>query len=181
MEVAQVAQFEIRENRQGEFPWQLRARGKVIARSPRAYETKRLCRRSIAVVKALASRPPDRHFDIRRDQQGRFQWRLRLKRDRGFALSPREGYGTRRACTQAIEEVRRVAPEAPVKDLTQPPPNRPPEACFTVTPEGGQAPLQVFLDASCSTDPDGTIVSYEWDFDASASTDPDGTILVRTG
>lgn len=39
-----------------------------------------------------------------------------------------------------------------------------PAAWFSVTPESGLSPLQVFLDASSSEDPDGSIVSFEWDF-----------------
>jgi PKD repeat protein len=40
-----------------------------------------------------------------------------------------------------------------------------PTASFTVTPDAGAAPLSVHVDASASTDSDGTIVLYEWDFD----------------
>ena len=39
-----------------------------------------------------------------------------------------------------------------------------PTAQATGTPLTGKEPLEVVLDASGSTDPDGTIVSYEWDF-----------------
>jgi PKD repeat protein len=45
------------------------------------------------------------------------------------------------------------------------PGNAPPVASLTATPDGGAAPLAVALDASASSDPDGTIVKYEWDFD----------------
>lgn len=48
----------------------------------------------------------------------------------------------------------------------------PPNACFTFTPNFGVAPLTVSFNASCSSDPDGTITSYTWDMG-------DGTI--RTG
>jgi len=40
----------------------------------------------------------------------------------------------------------------------------PPNACFTATPDTGHAPLDVNFNANCSTDTDGTIVSYSWDF-----------------
>jgi len=42
------------------------------------------------------------------------------------------------------------------------PVNQPPQAVFTVSPTQGQAPLTVHLDASASSDPDGSIVKYEW-------------------
>ena len=43
--------------------------------------------------------------------------------------------------------------------------NDPPTASLTATPETGDLPLDVALDASGSTDSDGSIVNYEWDFD----------------
>ncbi|HHJ16702.1 MAG TPA: PKD domain-containing protein, partial [Gammaproteobacteria bacterium] len=42
--------------------------------------------------------------------------------------------------------------------------NQQPEARFSVTPASGEAPLDVSLDASGSTDDDGSIASYAWDF-----------------
>ncbi len=38
----------------------------------------------------------------------------------------------------------------------------PPIASFSASPSSGQSPLQVYLDASSSYDPDGSIVSYSW-------------------
>ena len=46
---------------------------------------------------------------------------------------------------------------------TVPPVNRNPIAAFTTTPGSGSAPLQVTLDGTFSTDPDGAIASYAWD------------------
>ena len=43
-------------------------------------------------------------------------------------------------------------------------PNQSPTASFVTTPTSGKAPLSVSLDATGSTDPDGSIVSYHWDF-----------------
>jgi PKD repeat protein len=42
--------------------------------------------------------------------------------------------------------------------------NLPPTASFIATPETGEATLQVSFNASASSDPDGSIVSYGWNF-----------------
>lgn len=44
------------------------------------------------------------------------------------------------------------------------PQNQPPVAAFTSSPNGGVSPVDVTFDASASSDPDGTIVSYSWTF-----------------
>jgi PKD repeat protein len=49
------------------------------------------------------------------------------------------------------------------------PANQPPNASFSATPATGKAPLNVSVDASSSTDPDGSIISYDWDFDNGTS------------
>ncbi len=55
------------------------------------------------------------------------------------------------------------------------PANDPPVADLVPTPETGDAPLDVVWDASGSTDPDGTIVQYDWDMDN------DGTFEIIDG
>lgn len=42
--------------------------------------------------------------------------------------------------------------------------NQSPIANFTANPTSGVAPLEVFFNASSSSDSDGTIISYAWDF-----------------
>ena len=39
-----------------------------------------------------------------------------------------------------------------------------PTASFTVTPDGGDAPLIISVNASASSDPDGAITNYSWEF-----------------
>ena len=51
-----------------------------------------------------------------------------------------------------------------VDSETPSPPNYSPIARFTQIPSSGEAPLKVLFDASTSSDPDGSIVSYAWSF-----------------
>jgi len=51
-----------------------------------------------------------------------------------------------------------------------PPPNVPPTAAFTYAPASPNAGIPVTFNASQSSDPDGTIVSYQWWFEDGGST-----------
>ncbi len=44
------------------------------------------------------------------------------------------------------------------------PDQSPPVACFSASPTQAFSPANVSVDASCSSDPDGNISSYQWDF-----------------
>ncbi|MCX8103653.1 MAG: S8 family serine peptidase [Candidatus Bipolaricaulota bacterium] len=57
---------------------------------------------------------------------------------------------------------------------TAPPQNRAPTACFTFSPTNPVVNQAVTFDASCSTDPDGRIVRYDWDFDGDGRFDAQG-------
>lgn len=57
---------------------------------------------------------------------------------------------------------------------TAPPQNRAPTACFTFSPTNPVVNQPVTFDASCSTDPDGRIVRYDWDFDSDGRVDAQG-------
>jgi PGF-CTERM protein len=54
-------------------------------------------------------------------------------------------------------------------------PNTGPEASFTVTPNSPEVGSTIAFDASGSTDPDGTITSYEWDLFDDGSVDATGS------
>src|SRR5262249_44192497 len=53
--------------------------------------------------------------------------------------------------------------------------NQPPVARLTATPSSGTAPLAVKLDASASSDPDGTISSYQFAFGDGGTAGPQST------
>jgi len=48
---------------------------------------------------------------------------------------------------------------------------QPPIADFTISPQQGEVPLPITLDASNSNDPDGSIVKYEWSVNGQTLTD----------
>ncbi|MEM6793887.1 MAG: S8 family serine peptidase, partial [Acidobacteriota bacterium] len=50
-----------------------------------------------------------------------------------------------------------------ISGIRKPPGPEPPRACFTVTPVFGDPPLRVTVNASCSSDPDSSNLSYSWD------------------
>ena len=64
-----------------------------------------------------------------------------------------------------------TATDAVTISVSSPTGNQPPTASFTLTPASGQVPLTVSVDATASSDPDGSIASYSWSYgDGSTAT-----------
>ncbi len=63
---------------------------------------------------------------------------------------------------------------------TAPPQSRAPTACFTFSPTNPIVNQTVTFDASCSSDPDGRIVRYDWDFDGDGRFDAQGVRVAFT-
>jgi len=58
-------------------------------------------------------------FEIYKDPQGQFRWRLRAPN--GEIIAHGEAYVTKQGCQDGINAVKKYAQTAPVVDLTQPP------------------------------------------------------------
>ncbi len=79
--------------------------------------------------------------------------------DHAAAASPAGGIREDGAAgTSPPDDPPAAPPAAPPAD----PSPEAPVASFTVSPGEGRSPLQVYLDAAASYDPDGSIVSYAW-------------------
>jgi hypothetical protein len=64
----------------------------------------------------------------------------------------------------AISEVNEQNNAVALGGPTVVPDYTPPTACISAYPTFGTAPLSVSFDGTCSSDPDGQVVSYQWDF-----------------
>ena len=81
----------------------------------------------------------------------------------------------------SFEAVLRLTDDGGASSLSDPlaitvlPPNQPPLADLQAFPTSGNTPLLVSLDASASSDPDGTLSLADWDFDNDGIFDLSGT------
>ena len=62
-------------------------------------------------------------FEIYKDKGGEHRWRLRMQNSKIIATSG-EGYSSKRSCEEAIESVKKNAPDAPVEEKTDDAPAR---------------------------------------------------------
>ena len=56
-------------------------------------------------------------FEIYKDSQGEFRWRLRA--DNGEIIATGEGYTSKAGCLNGIESVKENAPDAEIEDQTE--------------------------------------------------------------
>jgi PKD repeat protein len=69
-------------------------------------------------------------------------------------------------CTGWGEIDGQTTPQAIMKKPPEKPANKKPKARFNISPQSGVAPFTATIDASPSSDPDGSIQRYAWLFDS---------------
>ena len=112
-----LSEFRIFKDKAGEFRFNLHSKGnhEVILRSSEGYTTKQNCHKGIESVKSNA--PIDERY--KRDQASNGQYYFVLNARNGEPIGVSEMYTTQSARDNGIEAVKRDAPNASVKDLTQ--------------------------------------------------------------
>jgi VCBS repeat-containing protein len=89
---------------------------------------------------------------------------LDLRSDGSFTYTPDDGFVDTDTFTyRAVDPSTATSAPATVTITVEPPVNKPPVAAFTALATPG-TPLSIDFDSAGSSDPDGTIDSYEWDF-----------------
>ncbi len=83
--------------------------------------------------------------------------------NRTYADASRSGTGVSKVC-YVLSKTASPSASTLTSLCSGAPVNQAPVACFSAFPVSGNAPLDVNFDASCSYDPDGSIVSYSWSF-----------------
>ena len=66
---------------------------------------------------AEADKKPAATFEIYKDKAGEYRWRLRMTNTKVIATSG-EGYGSKQACEEGIESVKKHAADAAVEEKT---------------------------------------------------------------
>jgi uncharacterized protein YegP (UPF0339 family) len=69
-----------------------------------------------AVAAAPESEKKAATFEVYKDKSGQFRWRLRMQNTKVIATSG-EGYKEKESAMKAIESVKRVVADAPVKEV----------------------------------------------------------------
>jgi uncharacterized protein YegP (UPF0339 family) len=111
------ATFELYEDSAGEYRWRLRHRnGNIIAEPGEGYASRRNAREAVERIQGYA---PDADvldvgqaaFELYEDSAGEYRWRLR-HRNGNIVADSGEGYTSRSAAEDAINSVKRNAPNA---------------------------------------------------------------------
>lgn len=114
--------FELYEDAAGEWRWRLRHRnGNIIADSVEGYASKSGVEDAVEGVREYVPEADvldvdPAAFEVYEDAAGEWRWRLRHRNGNIIADSG-EGYSSRSAARDAVESVRRDAPEAAADHL----------------------------------------------------------------
>lgn len=115
-----MANFEIYEDRSGEYRWRLKSGNDIIADSGEGYSSKSGAKDAVERVQGdapdadiLESGTP--HFELYEDRASEYRWRLIASNGRIVADSG-EGYSSKSNARRAIENVQSDAGSADVTD-----------------------------------------------------------------
>lgn len=108
------AQFNLRKSDDDQFHFNLTAENNEVILSSERYKSKDGALRGIESVRTNSQK--DGHYDRRTSSDGKYYFVLRAANNEVIGTS--EMYNSEQALENGIQAVKRVAPEAPVKERT---------------------------------------------------------------
>jgi len=111
------AAFEVYRDNAGQYRWRLlHENGNILADSGEGYASRQKVSQGIDSVQRNASEGGNAEFEVYEDTAGQYRWRLRHENGNIIADSG-EGYASKSGANDAVERVRKYAPEAHVLDI----------------------------------------------------------------